>query len=79
MSLEHSPARQRRRGGASSVAEFCEAYGLSVPMFYKLKAKGEAPDTMKAGTRTLVSDAAAERWCRARERVARQLKKQTET
>jgi predicted DNA-binding transcriptional regulator AlpA len=71
MSLEHSPQRQR---SAYSVAEFCEAYGLSVPMFYKLRGRGEAPDVMKIGSRTLISVEAAMRWVRARERATRQLK-----
>jgi hypothetical protein len=73
MSLEHSPQRQR---GALSVAKFCEAHDLSIPFFYKLKAKGEGPDTFKAGSRTLISDEAAARWRRARERAARNLRKQ---
>jgi predicted DNA-binding transcriptional regulator AlpA len=75
MSFEHSPAMQRRRG-AYSVAEFCEAFGLSVPMFYKLLAKREAPDVMKVGVRTLISVEAADRWRRARERATRQLNQQ---
>lgn len=77
MSIEHAPERQRRRRGASSIAEFCQTFGISIPMFYKLKAKGEAPDVMKVGTRTLISDAAADKWRRDRERAARQLEQQT--
>ena len=46
------------------------------PLFYKLRAKGEAPDIMKAGARTLISVEAADRWRRDRERATRQLKKQ---
>ncbi len=74
MSLEHSPQRQRR--GASSVAEFCRVHSISIPLFYKMRAQGLGPDTFNAGVRTLISDEAAARWRRARERAARQLKKQ---
>ena len=74
MSLEQTSQPRR---GAFSVAEFCEAYGLSVPMFYKMRNRGEAPDQMKIGSRTLISVQAADRWRRARERASRQLKKQT--
>jgi hypothetical protein len=71
VSIEHSPVRQR---GAYSVSAFCEAYGLSVPMFYKLRAKGLAPAVMKIGTRTLISYEAADQWRRDCERATRQLK-----
>ncbi len=65
------------RRGAYSIREFCAAYDLSVPMFYKMRNRGEAPDQMKVGSRTLISVAAADRWRRARERASRQAKKQT--
>ena len=66
-----SPARQRRQGGAYSVAEFCHAFGLSVPMLYKLWAKGKGPAFFKVGTRTLISDKAAAKWVNAAEKAAR--------
>ena len=75
MSLEHSPQRQRR--GAASVAEFCREHSISIPLFYKMRAQGLGPDTFNAGSRTLISDEAAARWRRARERAAKQLNKQT--
>lgn len=53
-----------------SVAGFCEAYGLSVPMLYKLWTKGEGPAFMKVGVRTLISYEAADKWRRARERAS---------
>ena len=71
MSLEHSPARQRR---AYSVHEFAKVYGFSVPMLYKLWSKGEGPAIMKVGVRTLISFEAADKWRRDRERATRQLK-----
>jgi hypothetical protein len=64
----------QHRSGAYSVAEFCKAYGLSVPMLYKLWARGEGPTFMKVGVRTLISYEAADKWRRERERVTRQLK-----
>lgn len=77
----HSPpneaaaaAAEAPKPAAHSVAEFCEANRLSVAMFYKLRAKGLAPDVMKVGARTLISVEAAARWRRERERAARQLK-----
>ena len=74
MSLENSPRQPHRR--AYSVAEFCEAHSLSVPMFYKMQNRGEGPAVLKAGARTLISVEAADRWRRDRERATRQLKKQ---
>ena len=40
-------APPQHRSGAYSVAQFCEAYGVSVGFLYKLWAKGEGPDVMK--------------------------------
>jgi hypothetical protein len=56
---------------AYTIKEFCAAYRLSVPMFYKLRARGEAPDVMKVGARTLISVDAADRWRRQREHAGR--------
>jgi hypothetical protein len=72
------PQAPRAPPAAYSVAAFCEAHSLSIALFYKLRAKGEAPDVMKVGSRTLISAAAADRWRRDRERATRQLK-QTES
>jgi hypothetical protein len=72
MSLEHSPARQRR--AAHSPREFAELHGLSVALLYKLWKQGLGPDRMKAGTRTLISDEAGARWRRERERATKQFK-----
>jgi hypothetical protein len=62
------------RAGAFSVAKFCEAYDVSVPLLYKLWAKGEGPVFFKAGKRTLISVEAAAKWVRARERASKQFK-----
>ena len=64
----------QHRSGAYSVASFCEAHGFSVPMLYKLWARGEGPAIMKVGVRTLISFEAADRWVRERERATKQLK-----
>ena len=52
---------------ALSIAEFCEAHGISEGFFYKLKKQGEGPREMKVGARTLISLESAAEWRRARE------------
>jgi hypothetical protein len=52
---------------AYSVAAFCVAHSISAAMFYKMLAAGIGPQTMKAGTRTLISFEAAARWRAERE------------
>jgi hypothetical protein len=75
MSIEHSPARQRR-SGARSIAEWCQDYGISEALFFKMRSRGETPDQIKLGARTLISDEADARWRRNQERRARKLKTQ---
>jgi hypothetical protein len=41
-------------------------------MFYKLRSKGEAPQTYYVGVRQLISKEAARQWRRKREAVARE-------
>ncbi len=55
---------------AFSVFGFCVAHGLSRSLFYRLLRSGAGPRVMKCGRRTLISVEAAQRWRRARERVA---------
>jgi hypothetical protein len=50
---------------AFSVEEFCKRHGISVQLFYKLKA--DMPTTFRVGTRVLISKEAAARWRAARE------------
>ena len=57
--------------GAFSVDGFCLAFGISVPMFYKMLKQGIGPDTFLCGNRRLVSYAAANRWARERETAAK--------
>jgi len=58
--------------GAFSVDEFCDAFRISVPMFYKLRSLGLGPDTFLCGNRRLISYEAAGVWHRARERATRE-------
>jgi hypothetical protein len=55
---------------AYSIFGFCIAHGLSRRKFYYLLEAGEGPRLMKCGRRTLISVESAQRWRRARERVA---------
>jgi hypothetical protein len=50
---------------AFSVEEFCARHGISVQLFYKLKA--QMPATFRVGTRVLISKEAAARWRAERE------------
>jgi predicted DNA-binding transcriptional regulator AlpA len=45
-----------------TVPEFCEAFRISVPFYYKLRRDGLGPREMKLGTRTVISTAAADAW-----------------
>lgn len=47
---------------AYSINGFCHAYGISRPMFYKLRKQGRGPKIMKIGDRTLISVEAADTW-----------------
>jgi hypothetical protein len=55
---------------AYSIAEFCEAHGISVDLYFKLQREGLGPRVMKASARTLISHEAAADWRRAREVIA---------
>jgi hypothetical protein len=58
--------------GAFSVDGFCLAFGISVPMFYKMLKQGLGPDTFFCGNRRLISYAAANRWAAQREQAAKE-------
>ena len=47
---------------AFSVEEFCRVHSISIGFFYALLKRGEGPEIMKLGTRTLISHEAAARW-----------------
>lgn len=47
---------------AFSVEEFCRVHSISIGLFYALLKRGEGPEIMKVGLRTLISHEAAARW-----------------
>jgi excisionase family DNA binding protein len=47
---------------AMSVAEFCAAFGISKPTFYRYMRSGVAPATMKLGRRRVISRDAVRNW-----------------
>ena len=52
---------------AYSVAEFCRQHSISRALFYKLRKEDKAPQTMRVGRRTLVSQESASLWRKAME------------
>jgi hypothetical protein len=74
MCLEHDPARQKLRGrthqareppgdlDAMSIKVFCRRHSISEPFYHKLQQRGEGPDVIKAGGRTLITPEAARAW-----------------
>jgi predicted DNA-binding transcriptional regulator AlpA len=49
---------------------FLKLYSLSKSEFYRLAARGEAPDLVKLGRRTLIPAASASAWLQSRIRPA---------
>jgi hypothetical protein len=54
---------------AFSIAEFCAANSISIPMYLKIRGQGLGPREMRVGTRVLISVEAAEKWRREREKT----------
>jgi hypothetical protein len=52
---------------AYTVDQFCQRHGLSHSFFYKLKAKGVGPRTIKLNSKILITKEAAADWRRERE------------
>lgn len=50
---------------ALSIAQFCQAYGISRASYYNLIKSGNAPAFFKVGRRTLISVDAVESWTAA--------------
>lgn len=46
------------------IDEFCKKYRLSRRKFYRLKATGRAPDTIKVGRTVMIEDDAIQEWLR---------------
>ena len=51
---------------AFTIDEFCFSHGISRATFYNLQKDGEAPDTIRARGRVLITAAAATRWRKQR-------------
>lgn len=47
---------------AFSIAQFCQAYGISRASFYNLKKSGNAPAILNVGRRKLITTSASEAW-----------------
>jgi predicted DNA-binding transcriptional regulator AlpA len=52
---------------------FLKLYSISKSEFYRLAARGEAPDLVKLGRRTLIPAASATAWLAARVRPAQSI------
>jgi excisionase family DNA binding protein len=52
---------------AFTIEEFCKSYGISRALYYKLLKSGHGPRIAKIGSKTLISDEAADEWLRERE------------
>lgn len=50
-----------------TINEFCDMNSISRSMFYKLLKQGAAPNIMKVGSKTLISNEAATAWRNAME------------
>lgn len=53
-----------------SIAEWCRMHGISRPIFYVLKKRGEGPQTFKVGRLTRISEAANRYWVASKEAEA---------
>ena len=55
---------------AYSIAEFCQRHGISIAMYYKMRAQdpNSVPREIHVGTRRLISKEAAADWRAERER-----------
>jgi hypothetical protein len=52
---------------AYSIPEFCNANRISEGYYFKLRARGEAPDEMRIGRRVIVTAEALAKWRKERE------------
>ena len=52
---------------AISVAEFCAGWGISKPMYYRLRREGRGPRIVRVGRRTLITPEANAEWGREME------------
>jgi hypothetical protein len=80
MSLEHSPARERKAAGTPEVSDpsytingFCRAERISRSLLYELWRQGKGPDFYWAGVTRRITHRARLAWQREREAAARKL------
>jgi hypothetical protein len=65
---------------AYDIGGFCERHSISVPQYYKMRARGEEmPDVFYSGSKPLISKEAAARWRAKREADAKQNKQAAAT
>ncbi len=52
---------------ALTISEFCQAHGISLAMYYKLRAVGKGPQEAHVLTKPIITLEAAADWRKARE------------
>jgi hypothetical protein len=67
MTSEISEQLAVQEKAAFSIAEFCEAHGISIPTYYSMRRAGVGPAEMRFGHTVRISREAAAAWRRARE------------
>ena len=63
----HAAMAVEETADAYSIRQFCQRHGISESFYHKLQAKGLGPQTIRLGTRVLISKEAAGRWRLTRE------------
>jgi hypothetical protein len=56
---------------SKTINQFCAKHQYSRPHWYRLKARGEAPDTIGEGRATRITAEAEDRWVEQQEAKAR--------
>jgi hypothetical protein len=59
---KRGPPKPRSATLAMSIPQFCDRHGISEAFYHVLRQRGEGPDTMQIGARTLISAEAAAQW-----------------
>ena len=57
---------------AYSIRAFCAAHAISIDLYFRQQRRGEGPQTMKVGGRTLISIESAAAWRKQRELATQQ-------
>jgi hypothetical protein len=61
---------EKAEPAAYTAEQFCEAHGISMSSFRKMRREGWAPQIMMFGTRHMISRESAREWRKAREEEA---------